>query len=212
MQKTAKKIDGKYTAPVSTSRPGWRRRIEVFSPKLHRRLSHSSYLAYRTWLVIEANPAIEIFCERPAYLGATGTQLIDFWVKLRGKPLGEFWMIEQQSTNSLINSEIPPSAHGLPIRKILQSNLAAWSQAITNWGRIVPFLVSHSRWRNPVLEQSLVVYLGVSNTLDKTLMQFADHDLSAVEAALYMLLASGRINCPDLVSAPVTGATRFVRA
>jgi hypothetical protein len=57
-----------YTRAVPFSRPAGRRRIEVFSPKIGRRLSLNGYDAYKTWLVIEANPAIITFCERPNYI------------------------------------------------------------------------------------------------------------------------------------------------
>jgi hypothetical protein len=43
------------------------RRIEVFSPKLGRRLSLPSYGAWQLWLALEANPMVSGFCERPAY-------------------------------------------------------------------------------------------------------------------------------------------------
>ena len=57
-----------YTRAVLFSRPAGRRRIEVFSPKMARRLNLSGYDAYRTWLMIEANPRIITFCERPTYV------------------------------------------------------------------------------------------------------------------------------------------------
>ena len=51
-------------------RPGYKRRIEVFSPKLNRRLSMSSYAAWRAWLALKANPAVRSFC------GKVGTTLV----------------------------------------------------------------------------------------------------------------------------------------
>jgi hypothetical protein len=72
-----------YTRAVLFSRPAGRRRIEVFSPKLARRLSLGGYDAYRTWLVIEANPRIRTFCERPTYVDGPRGAVIDFWVQRR---------------------------------------------------------------------------------------------------------------------------------
>ena len=57
-------------------RAGWRRRIEVFSPKLERRLSLGSRDAWRLWLVLEANPTVASFCER-------GGRSIEAFLKLR---------------------------------------------------------------------------------------------------------------------------------
>lgn len=83
-----------YTRAVPFSRPAGRRRIEVFSPKIGRRLCLGGYDAYRTWLVIEANPLIVTFCERPTYVDGPKGAVIDFWVQPRGAPGGEFWIVE----------------------------------------------------------------------------------------------------------------------
>ena len=69
-----------YTRAMLFFRPAGRRRIEVFSPKIARRLSLGGYDAYRTWLVIEANPRIITFCERPTYVDGPCGPVIDFWV------------------------------------------------------------------------------------------------------------------------------------
>lgn len=40
---------------------------------------------------------------------------------------------------------------------------------IANWSRNVPYLVSHWRLRDPLLEQSIVVYLGRPSAHDALL-------------------------------------------
>ena len=67
-----------YTRAVPFSRPAGLRRIEVFGPKIGRRLSLGGYDAYRTWLVIETNPLIVTFCERPTYVDRPSSPVIDF--------------------------------------------------------------------------------------------------------------------------------------
>lgn len=84
-----------FARPVVPFRPGWRCLIDVFSPKLGRRLTLGSYDAWRTWLVIEANPAISSFCERPAYIDRRGA-FIDFWVQMVGHPSGELWLVDDR--------------------------------------------------------------------------------------------------------------------
>jgi len=84
-----------YTRAVPFSRPAGRRRIAVFSLKVGRRLlCLGGYDAYRTWLFIEANPLIVTFCERLTYVDGPKSAVIDFWVQLRGTPVGEFWTVE----------------------------------------------------------------------------------------------------------------------
>ncbi|MEJ8859150.1 hypothetical protein WKW79_31595 [Variovorax robiniae] len=207
-----------FSRPLPLARGGWRRRIEVFSPKIGRRLSLGNYDAFRTWLVIEANPAIDSFTERPALVGGPGSAVIDFWVRLRNVPSGEFWFIEDRRR---LDGDDDASLHDTPalpailykqtVRMVRQEDLTTWSIPIANWSRIVPYLVSHRRFRDPLLEQSIVVFLGQQKTLDDVLERFAANDATSVEASLFALLAGGRIECPDLVVAPLSGATRFKR-
>lgn len=204
-----------YSHPLAFARNGWRRRIEVFSPKLGRRLSLGSYDAYRTWLMVEANPAIETFTERPAQVGDAGSAVIDFWVQIRDARAGEFWLIERRRAedgNEPGPDEPPSTLHGLPVRVIHQTELQAWTVPIANWSGIVPYLVSYRRFRAPVLEQAIVVFLNQPRALDAILERFAEYDPASVEASLFALLASGRVVSPDLVAAALSGATSFQRA
>jgi hypothetical protein len=83
---------------------------------------------------------------------------------------------------------------------------------VANWAQIVPYLVTWRRFSDPVLAQSIVVYLGQSRTLDDVKERFAEHDGAMTEAALYSLVANGRVLSPDLSTSPLSGSTRFRRA
>jgi hypothetical protein len=209
---------GRFAQALPMPRSGWRRRIEVFSPKLGRRLSLPSYDAYRTWLVIEANPAIETFTERPCRVEGRDSALVDFWVQLRGRDDGEFWLIEpvriEHAQREVQDEEaVGPitTLHGLAVRQIRQADLHAWAVPIASWSQIVGWLVSHRRFRDQLLEQKIAVYLGCDHRLDEVLKEFEGHDAASVEAALFALLAGGRIVSADLAAAPLSGATRFRR-
>ena len=168
--------------------------------------------------MIEANPAIETFTERPARVAGPGSAVIDFWIRLREAPAGQFWLIEHrdaEGADELAAEErlgADSSLHGLPVRVIHQAELQAWTVPITNWSRIIPYLVSYRRFRAPVLEQAIVVYLNQSKALDAILERFSEHDPASVEASLFALLASGRVVSPDLAVAQLSGATSFQRA
>jgi hypothetical protein len=55
-----------YAQAVEVKRRPWQRRIEVFSPKLRRRLTLFSHDAQDAWILLEADPRVQTFCERPA--------------------------------------------------------------------------------------------------------------------------------------------------
>lgn len=214
--------DRPFSRPLPFVRRASQRRIEVFSPKLGRRLSLSSYGAWQLWLALEANPMVSDFCERPAYADTPDRSLIDFWVRLRPGG-GEFWLLDRA------NDDDPPEEvagaaaredgaahaeqlHGLPLRRIARADLLGWSTPVSNWARIIPYLVTWRRFPDAVLAQSIIVYLGRTHTLDDIVAHFADHDLPMVEAALYSVVADGRVLSPDLVTSPLGGDTRFCRA
>jgi hypothetical protein len=184
-------------------------------------VSLGNYSAYRTWLVIEANPAIETFTERPATVQERGGSLLDFWVLLRESNEGEFWLIERdRSARTKTPSQGEggeddtqhSTAHGLPVRQVRQADLLAWAVPIANWARIVPDLVTHRKYRDALLEQKIAVYLGNERTLDEVLGEFADCDATSTQAALFFLVAGGRVVSNDLAVFPLGGRTRFRRA
>jgi hypothetical protein len=99
----------------------------------------------------------------------------------------------------------------LPVRQVRQADLLAWAVPIANWARIVSDLVAHRRYRDSLLEQKIVVYLGSERTLDEVLAQFGDHDSTSTQAALFFLVAGGRVVSNDLAVVPLSGGTRFRR-
>ena len=204
-----------YTRAVAFSRPAGRRRIEVFSPKIGRRLSLGGYDVYRTWLVIEANPDITTFCERPTYIEGPRGPVIDFWVQLRGAPSGEFWIVEGLVRSSVKPDTAPPEHHShlhdLAVRYINRADLISRAVPISNWARIIPYLISHRRYWDALLEQQIMAFLNQDESLDAVLTKFAQDDETKVQAALFQLLADGRVTSPDLVNAPLDGSTRFHR-
>ncbi len=204
-----------YTRAVPFSRPAGRRRIEVFSPKIGRRLCLGGYDAYRTWLVIEANPLIVTFCERPTYVDGPKSAVIDFWVQLRGAPAGEFWIVEGLPRPSSKLATTTPESHShlhdLCVRYVNRADLIGWAEPIGNWARIIPYLVSHRHYRDTLLEQQIMAFLIEDEPVDSVLAHFPQRDGTTVQAALFQLLAEGRVTSPDLAIEPMDGSTRFHR-
>lgn len=191
-----------------------RRRLEVFSPKLVRRLSLSSHDAWRCWLALEANPAVSAFCERPARLNGSTSPILDFWVSLRDRPDGEFWLLvgdPDRSASSSSAADLPHHAHGRPLRPITDTQLSSLAIPLANWAQILPFLVSFRDHRQAWLEQSIVVELASWTSLGTLLQRFAEHDAAAVQSSVFWLVAGGRVLSPDLATAPLTRSTRFRR-
>ena len=212
-----------YKRPLPFVRRGSDRRIEVFSPKLGRRLSLTSYAAWQLWIALEANPAASMFCERPAVVEGEPRRTIDFWVRFNRQGVDEFWLLDDSDdTNDeaeapeadvgSLSQSFPEHVRGTTLRIIPRRNLRAWSTPIANWAQLIPYLVTWRRFADPLLAQSIVVYLGQLRTLDDVLARFDEHDGAMTEAALYSLVANGRVVSPDLSTLPLNGSTRFRRA
>src|SRR5260370_5823487 len=72
--------------PVALARPRGAHRFEAFSPKLGRRLTLYRRDALEQWILLEANPAVVTFCERPGYVQLDGhRRLADFCVRNVGR-------------------------------------------------------------------------------------------------------------------------------
>ena len=207
-----------FTRPLPLPQASWRRRLEVFSPKLERRLSLGSYAAWRCWVALEANPSISRFCERPTRMAGKNSAVVDFWAQPHDNPRGEFWLLDDAPDDPLLESNsagqreaAPQRLHDRRVRLITPEVLASWDVPVANWAQILPYLVSFRRYRQALLEQSLVVHLARFTSLDELISALSECDASQVQASLFWLLASGRVRSPDLATTPLSGATRFRR-
>lgn len=74
----------RYERAVESKRRPGQRRIEVFSPKIKRRLTLFSWDSQDAWLLLEADPPVRAFCQRPAYVDGEskrGGCLISGWTR-----------------------------------------------------------------------------------------------------------------------------------
>ena len=119
--------------------------------------------------MIEANPQALGFCERPARVDGPRSPMIDFWVQLRERRMGEFWRLadpeDPDKAGASEPAALPAPLQGLPVRVVRKSDFSTWSLPIANWSRIVPYLVAHRRFLDRMLEQSIVVPLAGFSSL-----------------------------------------------
>jgi hypothetical protein len=54
--------------PLALARPRSAHRFEAFSLKLARRVTLYRHVALQQWVLFEANPTVEAFCERPGFV------------------------------------------------------------------------------------------------------------------------------------------------
>jgi hypothetical protein len=98
-----------YERAVETKRPAGSRRIEVFSPKIKHRLTLFSWNTHDAWLLLEADPTVRAFCERPAYVDGEAGRVLDFWVG-QGSGRAKFLMLSTEDSDA---KSLPQSVHGV---------------------------------------------------------------------------------------------------
>ena len=77
-----RKLSPRFSEPIDMARPRGARLLEAFSPKLGPLVRHFDRAAFDYWVVLEADPGVEIFCERPVRFRAPkGETMADFWVR-----------------------------------------------------------------------------------------------------------------------------------
>ena len=77
-----KKFPPRFFAPIDLTRPRGARILEAFSPKLGRTVRYFDRAAFEYWVGLEADPDVEVFCERPVrFPAAEGNGTADFWVR-----------------------------------------------------------------------------------------------------------------------------------
>ena len=71
--------------PIALVRPRGTHRFEAFSPKLQRRITFCRCSLHELWVLLETDPAVAAFCERPGYIQMEGRlRLADFLVRYVG--------------------------------------------------------------------------------------------------------------------------------
>ena len=196
----------RYEHSVEMKRRPWQRRIEVFSPKLLRRISLYSRDAHDAWLLLESNPRVESFCERPAYLKGEAGRILDFWIRENRKET--FWIIEPARVDS---EPLPKFVHGLPLRVLTRLDMTALEMRIANWAQIVPYRISFAGQTERRLKKDICVRLEKPQRLEGIEAAFQPLDVSVVRAALFELLAEGEVVAPKLDIQPLGLSTVFRR-
>jgi hypothetical protein len=178
----------------------------VYSPKLKRRVTLFSWAAHDAWLLLESDPAVKVFCERPAYVEGGAGRLIDFWVS-RGRH-AKFWVLWPSESEK---PALPKSVQGVALRVLRRADLMAIDRRIHNWSQILPYRVSFARYPNGRLQKDIFNRLEKPHRLERLEAAFHPLDVATVRASLFELLATGKIIAPDLDSRPLGLMTMFRR-
>ena len=197
--------------PMALARPRGAHRFEAFSLKLARRLTLYRSSALQQWILLEATPSVETFCERPGYLFIDGRKILaDFWV--RNADRNELVILSENKTvdDELLTDGATLEIPELSIRRVEPAELIASRVWINNWRSMLPCLIANRRLHTRSLSDSVLGFLSQPNRLADIERQFTTGDPVLVRAALFGLLHEGRVSAPELHSQPLSLRTPFV--
>jgi hypothetical protein len=198
--------------PVALVRPRGAHRYEAFSLKLSRRLTLYTRPSLEQWILLEADPAVVTFCERPGYVQFDGHQLLaDFWVRY----------VDRQDVvvlnDSRVDDEISDASReldgkALTIRRVAAAELIAARVWIGNWQGMLPCLIANRKLVLPSLSRPIERFLARPKRLADVEREFSAGDPVLVRAALFSLLHQGKVSAPELHTQPLSLLTSFVAA
>lgn len=195
--------------PVALARPRGAHRFDVFSPKLSRRLTLYRRCAFDQWVLIETDPFVQSFCERPGYLQVSGHRhLADFWVSYADR--AELVVLP----NAVRGEDADPHRHSpsddsIDVRVIRPAELAASRMWIDNWKRTLPTIVVTRGLVPTSLLNAVEAFLAGPQPLLAVERGFSGGDPILARAATFRLLYDGHVTAPELRTDPLCPTTRF---
>jgi hypothetical protein len=197
--------------PLVLARPRGVHRFDAFSLKLKRRLMLYGRCALETWLMIESDPAVRTFCERPGLVHLGGQWcVVDFWVRfsdceelvILSDPVV---MIGRHQHHAQFDTDAQP------VRHVEVAELAAARVWINNWQRMLPALVATRGLVTPSLLNDVERFVGTPQPLLAIEREFSTGDAVLARAAAFGLLHAGRVQAPELHTEGLSLLTRFVK-
>lgn len=201
--------------PIALVRPRGAHRFEAFSAKLQRRVTFCRHSLLELWVLLETDPAVVAFCERPGYIQMEGRlRLADFLVRYVDHD--EFAVLTgcdaDSSVREAMSSQRSIDGNALAIRRVGPAELAAGRAWIENWQRMLPYVVANHGLISPTLSEAIVRFVAVPQRLLAIEREFSTGDPVLCRAALFGLLYSGRVKAPELHTQPLSLLSSFVEA
>jgi hypothetical protein len=167
----------------------------------------------RLWIMLEANPGVTNYCERPALSDEPVTEPIaDFWVMRDG---AEQWLIvddnvEQADAHGLQTAaQTTRSPPGVEIisRKEIERH-CIWIQ---NWMSLLPYLATGSHLIDPTLLANIIQFFDRPATFDEAEQHFSRIDPVLVRTAVIAGLHDGQLISSDLTTLALSRRIRVSR-
>lgn len=206
-----------YEQPIDSVQSTKGHRFECMSPKLGRRVVFFDRWALDQWVLLEADPSVIGFCERPCWwIDSRHRFLVDFWIAtsvseyaLVIDPMVDF---SRRGNRAHYHSDPSLSApQVVSIRTVCRTDVEANRIFIGNWQRILAYLTAYRRWVNKSQTNEILQTIAEPTALGALEERYRSLDIMLLRTAIFMLLHQGLLNAPMLKDQPLDSRTLFNR-
>jgi len=200
----------RFQKAVTSSRPYKSHRYDVFGLKVNRMLTIFGQDQLEAWLLLEADPNVICYCERPLYVPDHKPKcVVDFWAGFRD--FDELWLVghneelDDVSKGAVSVLRTWAGHHAYKVRQVTPGT--ANQTFLNNWGMIVRDLSANRRYVGAALVSAVRDCLECPRPLSAICSMLRDQDPVLVRSATYSLMHTGVILCPDLAKEPLGPAS-----
>ena len=181
----------------------------AWAPKVGRTVAFTGRAQLHLWTMLEANPAVTRYCERPAWPEECEPRpSIDFWALRDGMPV----CLSLQESAPPDTVEEPRLPFGLIVQTITARELDSHRVWIQNWLSLLPYLSTASSLNLDTMRTPVIEFFASEASFDDAERHFANIDPVLVRTAVISELHRGRLFSHDLIARPWDRHTRVVRA
>lgn len=181
----------------------------VWAPKLGRPVLLTGEGQLLVWTMLEANPTVSRYCERPSWPPEDGCRpaSLDFWALRDNKPV---WLALQVTPSELIaRDERHPS--GAVVQSVTTEDVDCHRVWIQNWLSLLPYLSATSSLNLDFLGRQVVEFFTRESSFNDAERHFAHEDGVLVRTAVIAQLHAGRLYSSDLLTRAWDLDTRVAR-
>ena len=198
----------RFTKAADNTRPYKSHRYDVYGPKIQRILTLFAPSQIDIWILLESNPQVLAYCERPLVVKEVKPKLIvDFWVKYAKSE--EVWLINREADDHTDVDKLFPEfvqwaqTNKLVPRLVSKQHFSANKMYLENWGSILRDLSANKRYVKPTLIKDVREILNHPRSISAICNCIPFEDPVLVRVAIYFLLHSGVADCLGLKESPI---------
>jgi hypothetical protein len=202
-----------FESAADHTRPYGSHRYDVFAPKLGRAVTLFGREALDAWTVLESDPAVITYCERPLVVPkTTPKRVVDFWTST--KDGGQFWVLLRPSE---VDEDMEPnlspefcswSTSGQhAVNLIRPDSLGVNKNLLDNWGWIIRDLSAFGRLVDKKFVDAVRTAIASPINLARLETEFLERDPILVRVAVFSLIHRGQVLCRSLGDARICPST-----